>query len=338
MLLNFFVTIFMGAIFTLLLVSPGIRIAVRYRLLDHPFSAPHKTHQNTVPKAGGLAIFFAVFLVTVIGGKFAAPEVLSILLASAVIFIFGLWDDAKGLSAGWKLTGQMLAASVLLWQGIQIRMFVSAPLLNLTVTCFWIVGITNAFNLVDSMDSLAVGLAAIASVFFLFVTVDSNEMNLAFLSAVLLGSCIGMFFFNAPPARTFLGDSGAQFLGFMLATIAMAYTPQGFVQTSSWFVPILLLSVPILDTALVIISRTRQGLPFYKAGQDHLYHRLTQLGLSPVQSVTLMHVAALLTGCLAFITLPLPPLWANMIFGLTALGGLFFIFWLEKNRKPNETG
>jgi UDP-GlcNAc:undecaprenyl-phosphate GlcNAc-1-phosphate transferase len=162
-------------------------------------------------------------------------------------------------------------------------------------------------------------------------------MDLAFLSALLLGSCIGMFFFNASPARTFLGDSGAQFLGFMLATIAMAYTPQGFIQTSSWFVPILLLSVPILDTALVIVSRLRQGLPIYKAGQDHLYHRLVQLGLSPVQSVTLMHVAALITGCLAFIALPLQSVWANLIFGLVVLGGLLVIFWLERFGKMNET-
>ncbi len=337
MIIQFFTQIFAGMAFTMILVPISIRIANRYGLVDKPLSAPHKTHKNTVPKAGGIAIVTAVFLVTLLSGRLTTPEVLTILLAAAIIFIFGLWDDAKGLSAGWKLTGQTLATAVLLWQGIQIRMFVGSPLLNLTVTCFWIVGITNAFNLVDSMDSLAVGLAAIASVFFLFVTIDSNELDLAFLSALLLGSCIGMFFFNASPARTFLGDSGAQFLGFMLATIAMAYTPRGFIQTSSWFVPILLLSVPILDTALVIVSRIRQGSPIYKAGQDHLYHRLVQLGLSPVQSVTLMHVAALLSGCLAFVALPLPPVWANLIFGTVVLCGLFVIFWLESFGKRNES-
>jgi UDP-GlcNAc:undecaprenyl-phosphate GlcNAc-1-phosphate transferase len=329
MILQFFSIVFLGMIFTFALVPVSIRIARRYGLVDEPFSAPHKTHNSIVPKAGGMAIVTAVLLGTLISGKLAEQEISTIFSASAVIFLFGIWDDAKGLSAGWKLTGQVLATAILILQGIQIHMFIS-PILNMVVTGVWIIGITNAFNLVDSMDSLAVGLAAIASVFFLFVTVDSGEMNLAFLSALILGSCIGMFYFNATPAHTFLGDSGAQFLGFTLATLAMAYTPPGFPQPSSWFVPILLLSIPILDTTLVVMSRIRRGSPIYKAGQDHLYHRLVQLGLSPVQSVTLMHVTALLTGCAAFVALPLPPLWANAVFALILLCGLFVILGLEK--------
>jgi len=317
-------------VFTLILSPLGIKIANRYGLVDKPFSAPHKTHKNTVPKAGGVAIFMAIFLAAILWGKFAVPELRALILASMIIFIFGVWDDAKGLSAGWKLTGQFLATAILIWQGIQIRMFVGFPVLNIAVTCLWIVGITNAFNLVDSMDSLAVGLAAIASVFFLFVTIDSNEYDLAFLSASILGSCIGMFYYNATPAHTFLGDSGAQFLGFMLATIAMAYTPPGFPQPSSWFVPILLLGVPIFDTSFVVISRLRRGLPIYKAGQDHIYHRLTRRGLSPAQSVTIMHVAALLIGCLAFIALGLPPFWANLIFVLVLICGGILFFGLEE--------
>jgi UDP-GlcNAc:undecaprenyl-phosphate GlcNAc-1-phosphate transferase len=317
-------------VFTLILVPLSIKLAKRYKLIDEPFSAPHKTHQKSVPKAGGMAIVVAILFVVLVNNKIATPEILAILPASIIIFTFGVWDDAKGLSAVWKLTGQFLATAILIWQGIQIRMFVGFPVLNIAVTCLWIVGITNAFNLVDSMDSLAVGLAAIASVFFLFVTIDSNEYDLAFLSASILGSCIGMFYYNATPARTFLGDSGAQFLGFMLATIAMAYTPPGFPQPSSWFVPILLLGVPIFDTSFVAISRLRRGSPIYKAGQDHIYHRLTSLGLSPAQSVTTMHVAALLIGCLAFIALGLPPFWANLIFVLVLICGGILFFGLEK--------
>jgi UDP-GlcNAc:undecaprenyl-phosphate GlcNAc-1-phosphate transferase len=198
------------------------------------------------------------------------------------------------------------------------------------MTIFWIVGITNAFNLVDSMDGLVVGLAAIASTFFLFVTIDAGQLHLTYLSALLLGSCIGLFYYNATPARTFLGDSGAQFLGFMLATLAMAYTPPGLPQPSSWFVPILLLGVPIFDTTLVVVSRLRRGDPIYKAGQDHVYHRLTQLGMSPTQSVTTMHVAALLIGCLAFVALQLPPVQANLLFGLALLFGLIALLILRK--------
>jgi UDP-GlcNAc:undecaprenyl-phosphate GlcNAc-1-phosphate transferase len=179
---------------------------------------------------------------------------------------------------------------------------------------------------------LAVGLAAVASTFFLFVTIDANQLHLTYISATLLGSCIGMFYFNTTPARTFLGDSGAQFLGFMLATLAMAYTPPGLPQPSSWFVPILLLGIPIFDTTFVIISRLRRGLPFYKAGQDHVYHRLTQLGMSPAQAVATMHVGALLIGSLAFVALPLAPISANLLFGVALLGGLITMIILQREK------
>ena len=330
MILEFFLPLFLAIVVTLLVTPLCIKTAIQLDLLDIPNSAPHKIHGKPVPKAGGIAIVAALFLVTLGSGKLLDTDVRPILLASIPIIIFGLWDDARGLSAGWKLTGQFLAVSILIWQGIQIHMFVGFPIVNIAVTFLWIVGITNAFNLVDSMDSLAVGLAAIASVFFLLVTIDSNETDLAFLSALILGSCIGLFYFNATPARTFLGDLGAQFLGFMLATLAMAYTPPGFPQPSSWFVPILLLSIPIFDTTLVAFSRLRRGLPIYKAGHDHIYHRLIGLDMSPNQAVTVMHVAALLTGCLAFIALSLSPLWANTLFGSILLCGGLALLWLEK--------
>lgn len=332
MILQFFAPVFWGILLTLFIVPFSIQAAKYYKLVDEPYSAPHKTHKNAVPKAGGIAIVIVVFCVALIGGKLLEPDIRAILLAATIIFLFGVWDDAKGLSAGWKLVGQILATLVLVWAGIYIQMF-RVTFLNITVTFLWIVGVTNAFNLVDSMDGLVVGLAAIASTFFLFVTIDAAQLHLAYLSAILLGSCIGMFYFNTTPAYTFLGDSGAQFLGFMLATLAMAYTPPGLPQPSSWFVPILLLSIPIFDTTLVVISRIRRKTPIYKAGQDHVYHRLAQWGMSPAQAVTSMHVAALLTGCLAFIALPLPPIWANALFIFALCCGLAVLVWLEKTQE-----
>lgn len=330
MILQFFAPIFGGILFTLLIVPVSIKVAKYFKLVDEPYSAPHKTHKSTVPKAGGIAIAIVFFLLALLGRQLETGEVRAILFASAFILLFGLLDDARGLSAPWKLTGQFMATTILIWQGIQIRMFGDHAGLNIGITLLWIIGITNAFNLVDSMDGLAVGLAAIASTFFLFVTIDATQLHLSYLSAILLGSCIGMFYYNTTPARTFLGDSGAQFLGFMLATLAMAYTPPGLPQPSSWFVPILLLGVPIFDTTLVIIARLRRGSPVYKAGQDHVYHQLTQLGMSPSQAVTTMHVAALLIGCLAFVALPFPPLQANLLFGLAVLAGLIAMTGLLK--------
>ena len=325
MILQFFAPLFWATLITILITPFSIYLARRLNLVDHPNSAPHKIHHSPVPRAGGISIAIVVFLLTWLSGKLGAAETRAILSASVIILLFGFVDDVRGLSAPWKLTGQFLATMLLIGQGIQIRMLGNHIILNMSLTFLWIVGITNAFNFVDSMDGLVAGLAAIASTFFLFVTIDANQLHLTYLSTVLLGSCIGLFYFNTTPARTFLGDSGAQFFGFMLATLALAYTPPGLPQPSSWFVPILLLGVPIFDTTYVVFSRIRRGDPIYKAGQDHVYHRLVQLGMSSPQAVTTMHVTALLIGSLAFIALQQPPLQANLIFGGVLLLGVIAI-------------
>lgn len=329
MILQFFVPLFWSAIIALVLTPVSIKLATRFHLIDQPNSAPHKIHEYPIPKAGGISIAITVLLLVLLSSYRADGEIRAMMLASVFILLFGIMDDFRGLSASWKLSGQLLAALVLIWQGISIQMFWN-PALNIGMTLFWIIGITNAFNLVDSMDGLAIGLGVIATIFFLFVTVDAGQVHLAYLSAILLGCCIGMYYHNVTPARTFLGDSGAQLLGFLLASLAIAYNPPGLPQPSSWFVPILLLGVPIFDTTFVVISRLRHGLPIYKAGQDHVYHRLTQLGMSPGRAVITMHIAAFLSGCLAFIALPLPPLQANLLFALALLFGLFILIRLQK--------
>jgi len=265
----------------------------------------------------------------------ASTVIRAILSASLLIFIFGLWDDAKSLPPRWKLMGQILGTIILISQGIYIRMLGNMIVLNIALTFIWVIGITNAFNFVDSMDGLAVGIVAITSAFFMLVTIDAGQASLALLSALLLGSCIGILYFNAIPAQTFLGDSGAQFLGFTLAALAISYTPPGLPQPSSWFVPILLLSVPIFDTSLVVISRLSQKKAVYQAGLDHTYHRLIKLGLHPSRAVLTMHLFTILSGCLAFIALPLTPIWANTIFVLALLTGLVILMWLTKRGLVN---
>ena len=283
-----------------------------------------------MPKAGGLAISFGILLLNLLSGNLQSETIRAILLAAIVIFFFGLWDDSYKLSPQWKLVGQTLATIILISQGVQIRMLGSMTVLNIALTLLWTIGITNAFNLVDSMDGLAIGLAAIASAFFMLVTIDAGQPTLSLLSAIILGSSIGMLYFNTLPARTFLGDSGAQFIGFLLAALGIAYTPPGLPQPSSWFVPILLLSVPIFDTSLVTISRLRHRKAVYQAGLDHTYHRLVNLGLPSSRAVLTMHLSAILSGCLAFMALPLPPVWANAIFIAALFVGLFLLFWLDK--------
>lgn len=330
MILHLFPLIFWAILTTLAVTPLAIKAAVHFRLIDEPNSSPHKIHQRPVPKAGGLAIGLAILAINLLSGNLQSDTIRAILLASIIIFLFGLWDDTHRLSPRWKLVGQILATFLLISQGVHIRMLGSLTLLNMVLTLIWTIGITNAFNLVDSMDGLAIGLAAIASAFFMLVTVDANQPALSLLSAIILGSAIGMLYFNTLPAHTFLGDSGAQFLGFTLAALAIAYTPPGLPQPSSWFVPILLLSVPIFDTSLVVISRLRHRKAVYQAGLDHTYHRLVNLGLPSSRAVLTMHLFAIVSGCLAFMALPLPPLWANAVFVSALLVGLFLLIWLEK--------
>ena len=330
MILHLFPLIFWAILTTLAVTPIAIKAAIRFQVIDEPNSSPHKIHQRPMPKAGGLAIGLTIVSINFLSGNLQSDAIRAILLASIVIFLFGLWDDTHRLAPQWKLLGQILATLILISQGVHIRMLGSLTALNMALTLLWIIGITNAFNLVDSMDGLALGLAAIASAFFMLVTVDASQPPLSLLSAIILGSSIGLFYFNTLPAHTFLGDSGAQMLGFLLAALGIAYTPPGLPQPSSWFVPILLLSVPIFDTSLVVISRLRHRKAFYQAGLDHTYHRLVNLGLPSSRAVLTMHLFAIVSGCLAFMALPLPPLWANVIFAAALLVGLSLLIWLEK--------
>ncbi len=330
MILHLFPLIFWAIIIIVFTTPLMIRVAVHFKLIDQPNSSPHKIHQSPIPKAGGIAIGFVILILNLVNGNLRSEDIRGILFASAIIFLFGLWDDAYRLSPVWKLLGQIIGTVILISQGVYIHMLGSMMLPNIILTFIWTIGITNAFNLVDSMDGLAVGLAAIASAFFMLVTIDAGQVSLSILSAIILGSCIGMLYFNALPARTFLGDSGAQFLGFILAALAIAYTPPGLPQPSSWFVPILLLGVPIFDTGLVIISRLRKRKAIYQAGLDHTYHRLIKMGVPPSRAVLTMHLAAIINGCIAFLALPLSPLWANTIFFLALLAWVVALLWLEK--------
>src|SRR5215213_799921 len=330
MILHLFPLIFWSILATLAITPIAIKTAIHYQLIDQPNSSPHKIPQRPIPKAGGLAIGLSIISLNLLSGNIQSSAIRTILLASIIIFLFGLWDDAHRLSPQWKLIGQTLGTIILISQGVQIRMLGNIAILNIALTLIWVIGITNAFNLVDSMDGLVVGLAAIASAFFMLVTVDAHQTSLSLLSASILGSAIGMLYFNALPARTFLGDSGAQFLGFVLAALAIAYTPPGLPQPSSWFVPILLLSVPIFDTSLVIVSRLKNKKAVYQAGLDHTYHRLVNLGWPSARAVLTMQLAAIVSGCLAFVALPLPPLLANIIFVAALLTGLIILLWLEK--------
>ncbi len=333
-----FLAILAGILFTLLSGFLAIRIAWKTGMIDIPGSSAHKKHHKPTPLAGGIALVISLVPLVFLFKTVWDRQILIMLLAAAIIFVFGVWDDLKGLNAPKKLIGQLLACVVLLIAGMGVKIFKPGLFgldytilvwFNRAITIFWIIGVTNAFNLVDSMDGLVVGLSGWAFAFFILASVEAGQINLAIQSALMAGICMALYLYNSQDAQLFLGDSGAQTLGFILAVMAIIYTPSNRPQLSSWFVPILLVGVPIFDTSLVFFSRLRRKIPFYKANQDHTYHRLVAFGFSPNHAVLIMHETALILNCLAFVALSLEPVYSNMIFALCICCGIGLLIYLE---------
>jgi UDP-GlcNAc:undecaprenyl-phosphate/decaprenyl-phosphate GlcNAc-1-phosphate transferase len=317
----------------------AIWVANHTRLIDYPGAAAHKQHARPTPLAGGIALAISMVALLTIFHLWQKPFS-SLIAAAAIIFVFGLWDDARGLSALQKMVGQVLASIVLIASGVSVDILseVSIPFINpviietleLVITIFWIVGISNSINLIDSMDGLALGYTGIAFAFLLGMTLVAQQNDLARFCGILLGISIGLYVFNISPARLFLGDSGAQTMGFILASVAILYTPHGFPQASSWFVPIMVLGMPIFDTTLVVVSRLRQRRPVFQADRSHVYHRLVAMGLDPNRAVLAVHGTSLLLNFLAFIALYLIPWQANLVFAVVVAVGIVLIVFLER--------
>ena len=247
-----------------------------------------------------------------------------------------------GLSAIPKLTGQVLAGVVLIASNVSVHFISSLALpfllpsivvlLDIALTLFWLIGVTNAMNMIDSMDGIAVGVSGITFLFFILATSLSGQVYLTEISIILLGISAGIYFYNITPARLFLGDSGSQTFGFIVAAVAMEYAPRGLSPVSSWFVPILLVGMPIFDTTLVVYSRIRRGLPFYQANLDHTYHQLIAFGFGERRAVLTIHLAATMLSLIAFATLYLPPGIANIIFGMILIAGAVTIILFDRHQ------
>jgi len=321
-------------------LSPlAILFAKRMGAIDVPGSAKHKRHRVPTPLAGGLVLFMVLPILGVASGLWRDQEILPILLGGAVVFFFGVLDDIYGLSAPQKFTGQFIAAAILINAGLAIRFLetVNIPLslfwfkvLRWGLTLFWVVGITNAFNLIDSMDGLLAGLTVIMSGFFAVFAYFSGQMTLSLFAAVLVGISVALYLYNKTPARFFLGDSGSQLIGFFLAAIAILYRPPDLHPASTWFLPILLLGVPIFDTSLVVISRLRRHQPIFMADRAHTYHRLVRLGLSASQAVFLIHLLAFLLSMAALWAMFSSPERAIFLFLLVLFAGALLIAFFEK--------
>ena len=340
---NIFLYGLLAIVCSLMLTPLSTYLARGLGLIDRPKKYAHKVHLIPTPLAGGTALILCLVFLFFLFGLWSDKFSLALILATTIIYLFGLLDDIRGLSAIPKLTGQTLASFVLVGSNVSVHFvesmalpFLPSPVVawfDIALTLFWLIGVTNAMNMIDSMDGIAVGVSGIAFLFFILITSLSGQVYLTEISIILLGITVGIYFYNVTPARLFLGDSGSQAFGFLVAAIAMEYAPVGLSPISSWFVPILLVGMPIFDTTLVVYSRLRQGLPVYRANLDHIYHRLVEFGVGERRAVLTIHLSAILLSLVAFVTFYLTPLVANIVFGMILFTSVLMIAYLERHRR-----
>ena len=333
----------MAALVTSLGLTPvARRLALRVGLVDLP--NPRKIHARPTPLLGGLAIYAGVLLTTLVfidGG--VTGQVVAVLGAATLLLVVGILDDRGLLHHQVKLLAAMPAAAlVLMMAGIRadvLEKALSSPsavvsamlyVLDLGITLLWVVGITAAFSILDHMDGLCAGIAAIAAVFFWWMAVTNGQILVALLALALMGAALGFLWWNFNPAKIFMGDGGAMFLGFMLATLGLKLRLTHVPTVTQWMVPVLILGVPIFDTTLVTVSRLRRGLiPFRSPGKDHTAHRLTNLGLSQRHAVIAMYALGFLSGFLASMISRVKVPEAFLLFVAVSIAGALLLLFLE---------
>lgn len=277
-------------------------VAKRLKVLDQP--EERKIHERPIPLLGGLAIYIS-YVVTIFLNFSFSIELKGLIIGGTLILLIGLLDDIKGVSAKWKLIGQLVATCVLIFFGVKLSFLPNTWWGyggEVILTIIWVLGITNAVNFFDGMDGLATGLAVVCSLSFFMVALITNQPYLGYLTIALAGSSLGFLKFNFKPASIFLGDAGSTFLGFTLAGIAVM---GGWAERNpkvALSFPILVLSVFIFDMIYITVARIWDGkVRNFKewieyAGKDHLHHRLVTLGFNEVQTVLLIYLMAACLG------------------------------------------
>ncbi len=333
---------FAGALVLAIGVTPVARwLAPRMGVVDRPEA--RKIHHRPVPRMGGVAIYLAVIVAAfVLGERYNFAQFGSILVGATGVSFMGLIDDRWGLRPLIKLLGQTLAALLLYASNIYVGTF-HDPILNLITTVLWVGYITNAVNFLDNMDGLAGGVAAIAAAFFALMCAFSGQYLVGALSIAVLGACLGFLFYNLNPASVFMGDSGALFLGFILAAAGIKLRFPDNVTFVTWMVPVLVMGLPIFDTTLVIVSRLRRRMnPATTPGQDHISHRLVAAGMTQREAVLTLYVVSFILGLLAIFVTQASVLEGYAVGSLVALTGLYCLWRVErppffKSRTPNPT-
>ena len=300
----------LAALVVSFLMTPVVKtFAYKVGAIDVP-KDNRRMHKVPIPRLGGLAIFIG-FMLSILLFVRITPEMKSILLGAVIIVVLGVVDDIMALPAGIKFVIQIIAALVPALNGVQILAFSNPNIfsdnlywvlgnLSIPITVLWIVGLTNAVNLIDGLDGLANGVSAISATTMLVIALLASETQVAIVMAALVGACAGFMPYNLNPAKMFMGDTGATFLGYILATMSI----QGlfkYYAVISFVVPFLILGLPIFDTAFAFIRRIAHGQNPMHADRSHIHHRLIDMGLNQKQAVATLYVISGILGLSAVV-------------------------------------
>lgn len=309
------------------------RVALRTGVVDQP--AARKLHVSPVPLLGGAAIYVSFILALLfLGDRAYVGEVVGIFVGASLVSVMGAVDDSRGLGSYIKLAGQLLAAGILIYSGVQVQLFGFWP--DIALTLLWVVGITNAMNLLDNMDGLSGGVAMIAAVFFTLLAALSGQYLVGALAAALAGAAAGFLIYNWNPAYIFMGDTGSLFLGFLLAAVAIKLRFPANSPTVTWMIPMMVMALPIFDTTLVFFSRLRRGQnPLTTPGKDHISHRLARLTNSKREAVLLCYLIAGGVGLSSIYVTRAGVIEAHILLAALIGAGAYGIWWFEFRQKPN---
>ena len=299
-----------AAVLSYFFTPPVKNFAHKVGAIDVPKDA-RRMHKKPIPRLGGLAIYGGFLCSILIFGQLD-ETMLCVLLGAAIIVALGIFDDVLALGAKLKFVVQIVAAAIPVCIGdLQIGLFtnlnplsdtpfVHLGILAVPVTIIWIVGITNAVNLIDGLDGLAVGVSSIAAITMLAVALLTGNMPIAITMAALAGACIGFMPYNLNPAKIFMGDTGSTFLGFMLSSISI-YGLFKMYAIISFAVPFLVLGLPIFDICFAVIRRVSKGQSPMHADRGHVHHRLIDMGFSQKQAVAIAYMLSAILGMAAVV-------------------------------------
>jgi UDP-GlcNAc:undecaprenyl-phosphate GlcNAc-1-phosphate transferase len=285
--------LFLGSYLLVSLLTPLMRkIALATDVVDKPNTA-HKSHKQPVPYLGGVAIIIGIIVVaysTSLVSNFTVKTfwlATSVLAPALVLGLIGLWDDMKNLPPLPRFVAQTIAGlftAFVLIATDNVGNPTGSQIFDSAITIIWVVGICNSINFFDNLDGGAAGTVAVSSTALAFLALNGDQYLIAALATVTAGATMGFLIWNKSPARIYMGDAGALFLGVLLATLTVRLNPDSETQLGSYFTPIFLLAVPILDTSVAVISRLKRNISPFQGGQDHLSHRLIRAGLSRRQA------------------------------------------------------